>query len=69
MVMKILKMVVVDFCVEFGEYVDVGLFCVVGLDVKIGDGMCLISYVNVLGYVVIGCDNVFYLFCVIGGEL
>ena len=47
---------------------EVGPFCVVGPDVRIGPGCRLISHVTSWGGRRSGRDNVFYPNCVIGGQ-
>lgn len=68
MATTISAMASVDPRAELGEDVEIGPFCFVGPDAKIGDGTRLISHVNVLGRVTMGRDNVVHPFCVIGGE-
>jgi UDP-N-acetylglucosamine acyltransferase len=56
----------IDPRAELGVDVEIGPFCVVGPDVKIGNGTCLQSHVSVIGRTTIGCDNIFYPNSVVG---
>jgi UDP-N-acetylglucosamine acyltransferase len=58
----------VDPRAELADDVEVGPYCVVGADVKIGRGTRLIGHVCILGTVDIGEGNVFSPFTVIGGD-
>lgn len=57
----------VDPAAELGNNIDIGPFCTVGAGVRLGDGCKLRSHVVLDGPgTVIGNDNVFYPFCIIG---
>ncbi len=58
----------IDPRAEIAEDVEIGPFCVVGPDVKIGRGTRLIAHVCLLGVVEMGEDNVVSPFTVIGGD-
>ncbi|MDE2508511.1 MAG: acyl-ACP--UDP-N-acetylglucosamine O-acyltransferase [Planctomycetota bacterium] len=58
----------VDPRAEIADDVEIGPYCVIGPDVKIGRGTRLIAHVCVLGWTSIGHSNVIHPFCVIGGE-
>jgi UDP-N-acetylglucosamine acyltransferase len=58
----------VDPRAELADDVEVGPYCVVGPDVRVGAGTRLLSHVCLSGRVTIGEDNVFHPFAVIGGE-
>ena len=58
----------VDPRAELDVEVEVGPFCVVGPDVKIGRGTRLLSHVTLMGGVEIGRNNSIYPQAVIGGE-
>src|SRR5690606_26759198 len=51
---------------EIGENVFIGPFCIIGDNVKIGNGTKLHSHVTVDGYTTIGENNEFFQFCAIG---
>lgn len=53
---------------EFGERVEIGPFCRVDANVKIGDDSKLISHVVVTGHTSIGCRNRIFPFSCIGHE-
>lgn len=53
---------------ELGPGVVIGPFCVVGPNVKIGARTRLVNSVSLLGHVTLGCDNVLWPGCVVGGE-
>lgn len=59
---------VIDRHAELDPTVEVGPFCTIGPNVKIKKGTRLLSHVVVDGDTVIGEDNTFYSFSVIGGE-
>ncbi len=65
---KISNLADVDPRAEIGSDVEIGPFCVVGPDAKIGRGTVLINSVSVLGHVEIGEDNRISPGTVIGGE-
>jgi UDP-N-acetylglucosamine acyltransferase len=58
---------VVDPAAELAEDVEVGPFCTVGPEVKLGAGCKLISHVVITGNTTVGQNNVFHPQCVIGG--
>lgn len=58
----------VDPRAEIADDVEIGPYCVVGPDVKIGRGTRLIAHVCVLGSCVMGEHNVVSPFAVIGGD-
>jgi UDP-N-acetylglucosamine acyltransferase len=58
----------VDPRAELAEDVEIGPYCVVGPDVKIGRGTRLIAHVYIQGRTTLGENNVVHPFAVIGGE-
>ncbi len=58
----------VDPKAQLGEDVEIGPFCVVGPDVKIGDGTRLLNSATLMGRVTMGRGNVVYANSVIGAE-
>lgn len=58
----------VDPRAELADDVEIGPYCVIGPDVKIGAGTRLIGHVHVMGVVTIGAGNTISPFAVIGGE-
>lgn len=58
----------VDPRAELDDDVEIGPYCVVGPDVKIGRGTRLISHVNIMGVTELGEGNVVSPFVVIGGD-
>lgn len=58
----------VDPNAELADDVEIGPYCVVGPDVKIGAGSRLLAHVCVIGVTTIGTGNVLSPFCVIGGD-
>lgn len=58
----------VDPRAELGNEVEVGPYCVVGPEVKIGRGTRLIGHVCLLGEVELGEDNTVSPFAVLGGD-
>ncbi len=58
----------VDPRTELGDGIEVGPYCVVGPDVKIGRGTRLIAHVCLLGNVELGEGNTISPFAVIGGD-
>jgi UDP-N-acetylglucosamine acyltransferase len=58
----------VDPRAELADDVEIGPYCVVGPNVRIGAGTRLMNNVTVSGHTVIGMHNVFHPFAVIGGE-
>lgn len=58
----------VDPRAEIGDDVDIGPYCVVGPDVRVGRGTRLIGHVCLLGVTTVGEFNVISPFAVIGGD-
>lgn len=58
----------VDPRAEIADDVEIGPYCVIGPDVKIGRGSRLIAQVCIYGFTTLGENNVLHPFCVIGGE-
>jgi UDP-N-acetylglucosamine acyltransferase len=58
----------VDPRAEIAEGVEIGPYCVIGPDVKVGTGTRLIAHVCLLGFVEMGEHNVVSPFTVIGGD-
>jgi UDP-N-acetylglucosamine acyltransferase len=58
----------VDPRAELADDVEIGPYCVIGPDVKIGRGTRLIAHVCVLGVTTLGEHNVVYPFSVLGGD-
>ncbi|WP_422930620.1 acyl-ACP--UDP-N-acetylglucosamine O-acyltransferase [Singulisphaera sp. PoT] len=58
----------VDSRAEIGDDVEIGPYCVVGPDVKVGRGTRLIGHVCLLGVTDVGEYNVISPFAVIGGD-
>ena len=58
----------IDPRAEIADDVEVGPYCVIGPDVKIGRGTRLIAHVCIHGLTTLGEDNVVHPFAVIGGE-
>lgn len=58
----------IDPRAEIADDVDIGPYCVVGPDVRIGRGTRLIAHVCLLGHVSIGERNVLHPFSCVGGE-
>ncbi|MFO0954289.1 MAG: acyl-ACP--UDP-N-acetylglucosamine O-acyltransferase [Isosphaeraceae bacterium] len=58
----------VDPRAELADDVEIGPYCVLGPDVRIGRGTRLISHVCVYGHTSLGEDNVVHPFAVLGGE-
>lgn len=57
---------VVDPDAELGENVQIGPYCVIGAEVKLGDGCRLHNHVSIAGPSEIGSENEFYPFGAIG---
>lgn len=57
---------IIDPAAKLGESISVGPFCRIGSGVTIGDRCTLDSHVVIEGPTVIGSDNRFFPFCVIG---
>ena len=68
MAMMIADTACVDPRAEISDDVEIGPYCVVGPDVKIGRGTKLMGHVYLHGVVTLGERNVVWPFCVIGGE-
>jgi UDP-N-acetylglucosamine acyltransferase len=58
----------VDPRAELADEVEIGPYCIIGPDVRIGRGTCLIGHVCLYGATTIGGHNVFSPFSVIGGD-
>ena len=58
----------IDPRADLGDDVEVGPYCVVGPDVRIGRGTRLIAHACIQGTTVLGEENVVHPFAVIGGE-
>lgn len=58
----------IDPRAEIADDVEIGPYCVIGPDAKIGRGTRLIAQVCLLGHVSIGENNTLHPFSVIGGE-
>jgi UDP-N-acetylglucosamine acyltransferase len=58
----------IDSRAELDDDVEIGPYCVIGPDVKIGRGTRLIAHVLVQGWTTLGERNVIHPFAVIGGE-
>ncbi len=58
----------IDPRAEIAEDVEIGPYCVVGPEAKIGRGTRLVAHVCVLGNTIIGEENVIHPFVVLGGE-
>jgi UDP-N-acetylglucosamine acyltransferase len=58
----------VDPRAEIADGVEIGPYCVVGPDVKIGRGTRLVGHVCLMGVTTLGEGNVLSPFCVIGGD-
>lgn len=58
----------VDPRAELGHDVHIGPFCVVGPNVRLGDGCRLDSHVVIVGHTEAGCNNRFFPHSVIGAE-
>ncbi len=65
---KISRLADVSPSAILGEGVEIGPFCVVGPDAKIGARTRLLNSVTVVGNTTIGTDNVIWPGCCIGGE-
>lgn len=59
---------VVDPRADVADNVEIGPYCVVGPEVEIGEGTRLQSHVSITGPAVVGRDNRFYPFCVVGAD-
>ena len=58
----------VDPRAELADDVEIGPYCIIGPDVKIGRGTRLIGHVCILGVTTLGEHNVISPFAVIGGD-
>jgi UDP-N-acetylglucosamine acyltransferase len=58
----------IDPRADLGDNVEIGPYCVVGPEVKIGRGTRLIAHVCIQGATTLGEENVVHPFAVIGGE-
>ncbi len=58
----------VDPRAEIADDVEIGPYCVVGPDVRIGRGTRLLSHVCLMGVTVVGEHNTIYPFSVLGGD-
>jgi UDP-N-acetylglucosamine acyltransferase len=58
----------VDPRAELAEDVEIGPYCVIGPEVRIGRGTRLLSHVCLSGVTTLGEGNTLHPFCVIGGE-
>jgi UDP-N-acetylglucosamine acyltransferase len=65
---RISQYAVVDPKAEIDSDVEIGPFCVIGPDVRIGRGTVLQNHVTILGRTTIGQNNRFYAGAVIGNE-
>lgn len=65
---KISSLAAVDPRAEIEDDVQIGPFCLVGPNVKIGRGTKLDSHVTIVGHTTVGRDNRFFPNCVIGGD-
>ncbi|MBL1217903.1 MAG: acyl-ACP--UDP-N-acetylglucosamine O-acyltransferase [Planctomycetes bacterium] len=59
---------IIDPTSEVGRDVEIGPYSVIGPRVRIGDGCALHSHVTITGPSVVGADNVFYPYSVIGAD-
>ncbi|MGZ3433857.1 MAG: acyl-ACP--UDP-N-acetylglucosamine O-acyltransferase, partial [Isosphaeraceae bacterium] len=58
----------IDPRADIADDVEIGPYCVIGPDVKIGRGTRLIAHVCLAGHTTLGENNVVHPFAVIGGE-
>jgi UDP-N-acetylglucosamine acyltransferase len=58
----------VDPRAEIADDVEIGPYCIIGPDVKIGHGTRLIAHVCLMGITTLGKQNVLWPFSVIGGD-
>jgi UDP-N-acetylglucosamine acyltransferase len=65
---KIHAQAVVSPSAKLGAGVEVGAFAVIGADVELGDGCLVHAHAVIQGPSKFGSKNVFYPFCVIGGD-
>lgn len=68
MASKIAASAWIDPRAELADDVEVGPFCVVGPQARVGGGTRLLSHVTLMGSVTLGRENVLYPNCVLGGE-
>jgi UDP-N-acetylglucosamine acyltransferase len=66
--MKIHPTALIDPGAEIGSDVEIGPYCVVGAEVRIGAGCWLQNHVTICGPVKIGAENRFHAFCSIGQQ-
>ena len=65
---KIHETAIIDASVQLGENIKIGPYCIVGKDVKIEDGVSLISHVTINGKSTVGEGTIIWPFSVIGAE-
>jgi UDP-N-acetylglucosamine acyltransferase len=65
--MKIHPTAIVEDGARLGADVDIGPFCIVGRDAKLGDGVRLIAHASVSGHTTIGARTVLYHGAALGG--
>ena len=58
--MKIHKTSIIDLKAEIDDNVEIGPFCIIDKDVKIGSGTKIMSYVHILPYSTIGKNNTIF---------
>src|SRR5271157_569501 len=58
----------IDPRADIADDVEIGPYCVIGPDVKIGQGTRLIAHVCLVGHTTLGENNIVHPFAVIGGE-
>lgn len=68
MAIQIADTACVDPRAEIADDVEIGPYCVIGADVKIGRGTRLISHVSIQGRTTIGENNTIHPFAVLGGD-
>ena len=66
--MNIHPTAIIDSTATVAKDATIGAYCVIGPDVRIGSRTKLFTHVTVQSNTTIGEDNVFYPFCVIGGD-
>lgn len=64
---KIHSTAIVDANAKLADDVEIGPYCIVGPNVELGSGCKLISQCNVVGYTIMGKNNVVHPFANIGG--
>ena len=65
--MKIHKTAIINSKAQIDDNVEIGPFCIIDEDVKIGSGTKIMSYVHVLPYTTIGKHNTIFQGSIIGG--